>query len=179
MKGKRTIESMRKALEIERMTRCKILENSRIIIERFVKAHGETLVPDKTELELKNPDVVEAELRRRFDAAKAEAERKRLAEEAANAKREMERLKAEQAEANRPPAPPAPEQTPAESKPDAGFVFPSLAQAERDEWDTYRASVVETFKPLKAMRAGLKYAKNQARAAGLAAAMNKAWEDWS
>jgi hypothetical protein len=179
MKGKRTIESLRKALEIERMTRCKILADSRAIIERFIKAHGMTLVPDEDVLELNNPDVVEAELRRRFEAAKAEAERKRLAEEAANAKREMERLKAEQAEANRPPAPPAPAQAPAEPKPDAGFVAPSLAQAEREEWDAYRASVIEAFKPLKAMRAGLKYGKNQARAAGLAAAMNKAWEDWS
>ena len=179
MKGKRTIDSMRKALEIERMTRCKVLENSRLVIERFIKAHGETLVPDKTELELKNPDVVETELRRRFDAAKAEAERKRLAEEAEKAKREMERMKAEQAEANRPPAPPVPEEAPVAPVPDRGFVSPSLAQAERAEWDAYREFVVETFKPLKAMRAGLKYAKNQARAAGLAAAMNKAWEDWS
>ena len=178
MKGKRTIESIRKALEIERMTKCKLLEDSRTIIERFVKAHGETLVPDKAELELKMPDVVEAELRRRFEAAKAEAERKRLAEEAEKAKQEMARMKAEQAEVNRPPAPPATQENPASTSAPVRSGGPSLTQAENAEWAEYRAQVVAAFKPLKEARAALKYAKNQARAAGLANAMNTAWEEW-
>lgn len=178
MKGKRTIESIRKALEVERMTKCKLLDDSRAILDRFVKAHGETLVPDKTELELKTPDAVEAELRRRFEAAKAEAERKRLAEEAEKAKREMERMKAEQAEANRPPAPTVAEVIP-EPELDRGCVAPSLVKAENDEWQAYRAQVVAAFKPLKEARAALRYAKNQSRAAGLAAAMNRSWEEWA
>lgn len=179
MKGKRTIESIRKALEIERMTKVKLLEDSRAIIESFVKAHGETHVPDRAELELKTPEAVEAELRRRFEAAKAEAERKRLAEEAEQAKQEMARMKAEQAEANRPPAPPAAQETPAPTPAPVRTGGASLAQAERAEWEEYRALILAAFAPIKEARGALKHAKNQARAAGLAAAMNKAWEEWA
>jgi len=180
MKGKRTIDSMRKALEIERLTKCKLLEESRAIIERFVKAHGETLVPDKAELELKTPDSVEAELRRRFEAAKAEAERKRLAEEAARAKAEADRLRAEKAESNRPPAPPvAADEPPAAPSgfspvPDSSKA-PAITEAE--EWAKFEAVLLGAFGALKPARQALVHQKNISRAQVFANAVNQAWQN--
>lgn len=88
IKGKRTIVSMRSALVMQVAIHNRMLDANEKAIEAFIAEHGETMVPDRDDLQVKSQDAVEAELRRRVEAAKAAAERKRLQEEA-------ERLKAE------------------------------------------------------------------------------------
>jgi multidrug efflux pump subunit AcrA (membrane-fusion protein) len=99
IKGKSKIASMQSALDVYITTSIAILEKSRAAIASFEAAHGHDLTPDKRELELKNPDVVSAELRRRLEARLAREEAERLRKEAEAARAEAEAIRRQSAEA--------------------------------------------------------------------------------
>jgi hypothetical protein len=174
-KGKRTLESMRKALDVIVTIHNATIAKSRKSIDSFVSAHGETMVLDREELETRSPEVVEIELRRRFETKKAEESRKKLEEEAARAKAEAERVKAEHAEANRPPASPA--EVAKDHKHE--IAAPESGQApaitEHEEWDNFERSVLAALGSLKPLREKLIHQKNIARAQVFANALNQAW----
>lgn len=186
IKGKRTLESMRKALEVVVTIHNGGIKNSRAQIESFVKAHGADLVMDAEDLEVKSPDNVEGELRRRFEAKKAEDERMRLKAEADAAKAEAEKAKADLVESKKPAATPA-DDVPARAEPveDAAPWGDSNAPADisietgtsATEWAAFKAQVMAAFGPLKVAKAGLRQAENIERASKFAQAVNAAWNE--
>jgi hypothetical protein len=94
IKGKRTLDSMRRELRVYAATQQGIITANRKSIQTFENAHGQDLTMDRTELELKSSEYVTGELRRRFEAKKAADERKRLEEEAAKARAAEAKAKA-------------------------------------------------------------------------------------
>lgn len=197
IKGKRTLESMKTALRVTATTAQATIAKSREMIVRFGKTHGVEMVSDQRELELKSPDSVEAELRRRFDAKKAAEEKKVLEDQAAASKAEADKAKRDLAEASKPPAPPVnqppsnveqgpwnggrsermPAMAPAQNSPTASEPSPGASAA--DEWKDFKATCLAAFAPLKAAREGLKHTANIAKAQGFANSINQAWKEWT
>lgn len=199
IKGKRTLESMEKALHVIVTTHNGCIAKNRAAIESFIKAHGEDLVPDREDLEVKSPDSVDGELRRRFEAKKAAEERKRLEAEAAKARAAEAKAKAE-AEAARKesevgktslvnaapaplPEPPKIGSIPTGSNaapPGESNVVPlnapSAAPTADAEWAAFKSAVFITFGPLKAAKDALKHPDNIARAAIFGQGINAAWQ---
>jgi hypothetical protein len=131
---------------------------------------------------VKTLDQVEAELRRRLEAVRAEEERKRLAAEAEKAKAEVAQMKRDAAEATKPPLPPvatpaplsAPQATPRPAPP----VSPKPLEIEVEaEWSDFKAKVMAAFAPVKEARAALRCPENQAKAAAFAEAVGQAWKE--
>ncbi|MBK1884661.1 hypothetical protein JIN85_19780 [Luteolibacter pohnpeiensis] len=188
VKGKRNLESMKKALRIATETYRANLTKSREILNRFEKAHGTDLIMDRRELEVKAPGEVEAELRRRWDLKKAEDEKRKAREEAEAAKAETARLKLEAAEANKPPAPPVnPAAKAYRDKIGAGpweepekeqKTATAVALTEHEEWEQVRKALLASFAPIKAMKEKLQFSRNQAKLQGFANAVNTAWREW-
>lgn len=185
--GKRTLDSMRTACRVYQATTQATIKKARAVIDSFEKAHGPDLIMDRRELELGKPESVEAELRRRWEAKKAAEEAARLRAEADKAKAEAAEASRKLAEANMPPAPPpikgtvetmAGEPGPAIQ---VGGDLPPVAASESigEEWKRFRSTFLQAFGPLRSARDELKHSANIAKAAGLAAAVNKAWSDWN
>lgn len=188
IKGKRTLESMRAACRIYQTTQQAMIHKSREIVERFSKTHGAEMTPDSRELELKSPEVVEAELRRRFEAKKANEERRRLESETALAKTEAADARAALAEANKPPLP--------RSASTAGLAHqgpgtpPPIFEVQKMpppggehltnevEWRQFRAEVMNAFGPLKAAKQKLLHSQNIAKSQGFANVVNQGFKDW-
>jgi hypothetical protein len=186
IKGKRTVESMSKALQVVITVHNGTIAKNRAAIESFSNAHGAELVPDAEDLEIKSPDSVEGELRRRFDAKKAAAEAAKLKAEADKAKAEAAKANAALAEANKPPVPPANPPPPPPDNVEQGPWQPSgvesIAPQEEtadQEWAAFKAQCLAAFKPLKEAREGLKHSANIAKAQGFANAINQAWKEWA
>ena len=183
IKGKRTLKSIEAALDAAVSGSNSIICRNREIICEFIDVYGETLVLDKDELETKPTIYVEAELRRRQDAAKAAAERARLAEEARKAREEAQQVKAELKEQGKPPVPPSPaviNMTAFEPEPEpvqAPPLAPSPAPVgEEEEWRQFQASVFEAFAKIKDARGKLTHSANKRRVAYFAIAVNEAWK---
>lgn len=185
IKGKRTLDSMQKALEVIVTIHNGTIRKNRDAIGAFALEHGEDLLPDADELETKSPDSVEAELRRRIEAKRAAIERKRLEDEAAKAKAEAQAAIRE-AEAAKAPAkvdPLNPHNLP--KPPKIGsipvganvvpFNAPSDEPTEAAEWAAFKSAVLTSFGPLKAAKAMLKHPRNVERASAFAQAVNVAW----
>jgi hypothetical protein len=169
---------MAKACRIYQATTQATIHKSRAIIEQFEKAHGSDMILDRRELELKNPESVEAELRRRFEAKRAADERKRLEAEAAKAKQEAQAAIA-QAEAAKAPGNVVPmkgmlPKNDLPQPPKIGGIptGPSLAA----EWESWKTACKTTFGALKVARESLRHAENIERAAILADGINAAWK---
>lgn len=189
IKGKRTLDSMQKALEVIVTVHNGCIAKNRASIASFIKAHGEDLVHDKEDLETKSPDSVDGELRRRFEAKKASEERKRLEAEAAKAKAEAQAAIRE-AEAAKAPAPaPVDPRNPHNLPPPpkigsipVGNVVPfnppsaNAETTEVAEWASFKTAVFTSFGPLKAAKEMLNHPENIARAAEFAKAVNAAWQ---
>ena len=192
IKGKRTVESMRTALRVYSVTSQAIICKSRDVIRVFKDAHGGDLVSDSRELELQKPDAVEAELRRRFEARKAEIERKRLEAEAATARAEADKAKEALAEASKPPSPPvtmsggvseriapavsvAPLPSTAPWKEDA-VLTDKPDRDGREEWSRFAQLLIAAFSPVKAARAELQHPANIAKAQEFAMTLGSAWK---
>lgn len=171
IKGKRTLDSMRTALNVYATTTQAIIRKSRELLESFEKAHGATMIQDKSALELRKPEELEIELRRRFEAKKAEEERQKLAEEAAKAKAEADAARKEMEEAKRAPDP-KPERLP---KPEPQLTSPP---SEAEEWAAASREIIAAFAPIKALKEKLLHSKNQAKLQGFGAAVNRCWEEW-
>lgn len=169
MKNKRTLDSIRSALDVMVTTINGSIRASRQRIQSFIEAHGSSLVQDAEELEHKPLDHVEVELRRRFDNFKAEHEAKQLREQAAKAKAEAEAAIAKAEAAAKPvtdlPEPPKVGTTPTACK----------RPGANEEWDQFEAEVFEAFAKVKAARAKLTHKRNQERATRFASETSKAW----
>jgi len=177
IKGKRTLDSMRKALEVTVTTHNAMIGQARVAIDTFAWEHGKELVLDAEDLEVKGPDAVNAELRRRLDALKAEEERKRLAAEAEKAKAEVAQIKRDAAEASKPPLPPAPAPVEPRTQQPANSVSPKPLEIEVGaEWEAFKAKVIAAFAPVKEARAALQCPENQAKAQAFAEAVGQAWK---
>lgn len=187
IKGKRTLDSMRKALEVTVTIHNGTIGKNRKAIESFETTHGPGMVPDAEELETKSPDSVEGELRRRFEAKKA-------AEEAARLKAEAEQAKADaaaavkQAEAavkhsNVVPITPAPLPTP----PKIGSIPVGTSSpapltlsneiTEDQEWAQVKQTVVAAFALIKEHRERLTHEINRERLVEFGAGVNAAWKE--
>ncbi|MGC4017522.1 MAG: hypothetical protein QM755_23855 [Luteolibacter sp.] len=175
IKGKRTLESMRKALDIEQQTKQGLIDRCRAILDTFHNGHGPDMIMDRRELEMKRPDEVEAELRRRFEAKKAADENARLKEQAEAAKRELAAAKAG-AEAP-PPATIARVSTTTMQAVAATTATPATGTPADAEWAEFKANCMEVFSALKPVRAALRNPENQARAQRFADALNAAWKE--
>ena len=169
LKGKRTLESMRSACRAYQATKQAVIHKSRSLISEFAMWQGSAMVPDARELELKSPELVAAELRRRLEAQTAEKERKRLEAEAA-------KLRAEQA-AQAPPVNAAP----IEAAPPVAAVESPPAErgiTAAEDWGEFRAACMAAFVPLKTARKRLLHSSNLSKAQGFAAVVNQGFTDW-
>ena len=192
IKGKRTLDSMQKALDVIVTVHNGCIAKNRASIASFIKAHGEDLVHDREDLEVKSPDSVEAELRRRFEANKATEERKRLEAEAAQAKAEAQAAIRE-AEAARQPAKPAPLPTPPKigsiptgskaAAPGESNVVPFNSETqqpatigEAEEWKQMTATVISAFALIKEHRERLTHQSNKERIASFGSGVNDLWK---
>lgn len=174
MKGKRTVETMRQAATVYVTIRRATIHKSRAAIESFEAAHGAELTMDKRELELKTPEAVEAELRRRFEAAKAAKEAEQLRAEVAAAKAEADKANAMREEAAKPAAPPAAPKVESQAPASDGEAITADA-----EWFAFKAAAILAFAELKAARGKLTHSKNTAKAQGLANGFNAVWKEWA
>lgn len=182
IKGKRTLDSMRKALEVTVTTHNAMIGKCRVAIDTFTWEHGKELALDAEDLEVKSLDQVEAELRRRLEAIRAEEERKRLAAEAEKARAEAAQARREAAEASKPPLPPVASPAPRPAAPVEPQPAPPAAEKPLEiraaaEWDDFKAKVVAAFAPVKAARAALRCPENQAKAQAFAEAVGQAWKE--
>ena len=174
MKGKRTVETMRQAAMVYVTIRKATIHKARLAIESFEAAHGAELTMDKRELELKTPDSVDAELRRRFEAAKAAKEAARLRAEVAAAKAEADKANALREESTKPAAPPAAPKVEIQAP-----VIEGEAITADEEWFAFKAAAILAFAELKAARGKLTHSKNTAKAQGLANGFNAVWKEWA
>jgi len=180
IKGKRTIDSIKKAVEVVVTCHNGAITKNRKAIDSFVNAHGEELVLDREELEVKSPDSVEAELRRRFEAKKAAEEKRRLEKEAADARAAEAKAKEAAAPAAQEAAQPAnvvpiKDTAPADlPKPPKISSIPT-GPSPRAEWMQWEADCKAAFAPLKEARQKLRHPENIERAAVFAEAIATAW----
>lgn len=180
IKGKRTLKSIKDALDAAvSLTNNTITENRQTIRE-FIDAGFGNLVMDEDELETKSTIYVEAELRRRQDVARVAKERARLAEEARKAQEEAAQAKAELKEQGKPPVPPPSaiiNMTAFEPEPVQALApVPSPAPVGEEEWRKFQATVFEVFAQLKEARGKLTHPANKRRVAYFAQAVNNAWK---
>jgi uncharacterized protein YunC (DUF1805 family) len=180
LKGKRTLESMRTACRIYQVTQQALIHKSRTIIAEFARANGNDLVSDARDLELKSPESVEGELRRRIESQKAQVERKLLEAEAAASRAEAAKAQAALAESAKQPAPPVapPTLTVAQAPPVAQLLHSDGGITAEEEWRIFRAACMTAFAPLKAAKKTLRHSRNAAKAQGFAAVVNQGFTDW-
>lgn len=146
----------------------KDITESREIIRRFIDAHGPEMIMDKRDLELRKPDQVESELRRRWDVKKA-------ADEVAKAKLELEAERAK----NSPPSTPQAEQVPWEALHPHPVHVPTTIRSIDHEWLEFKATAKRAFGLLKEAKAELQHSKNIAKAQGFANVVNSGWKEWA
>jgi multidrug resistance efflux pump len=167
MKGKRTLESMRTACRIYQKATADEILTCRSILHLFEEAHGPELIMDRRELELRSRESLEAELRRRWEAKKAN-------DALAAAKAEAAAAQAQVKTAQAPPATtaPAPQETPTEATP---APAPAIidGKSETVELNGFKADLMDAFRPLKAARASLRHPANIAKANEFAETLNR------
>lgn len=197
LKGKRNLESMKTALRVTATTAQALIKQSRALIGSFAATHGQEMVSDARELELQKPDAVEAELRRRFEAKRANEEAARLKSEIDKANAEAAEAKHALAESTKPPAPPvkapvamnppAPAEDDAPWEPgNAPSREHSLADApvvtiqlnSTEEWASFKQTFLAAMATVKEARAGLVHSANIAKAQGLASGINATYKEW-
>ncbi len=157
VKGKRTLDSMQKALAATVMVHNALIQKSRSLIAEFVLGYGAELVMDSEDLELQSPESVEAELRRRFEAAAALEERKKLLVE-------MDKLKVE--------AKPLSEQERRGPKIESLPTGPSA----KAEWIAFKGGVIAAFTGIKELRGRLQHDENIELAAWFAGEIGIIWK---
>lgn len=173
IKGKKTVLSMKAALAefVERIQTQ--ISAAQAILDEFASIHGEDLIPDRIDLELRPlellPDLLESRVtqkRLRAEKAAAEAEAARLRQEAA----EAEAAKLAPAIEVPVPAPSAPPSVP---KPTPLPIDPAKLAA--DEWARFRGVVVDAATAIKGAKASLQFPLNRDRAEAFTKAINAAW----
>ena len=172
IKGKKTLESMRKSVQTQVAIHNAMITKNRAVIESFVKAHGPDLVMDSEDLEIKSTDSVEAELRRRFDMKQASAKIAEAKAEAAEAKAKEEDARLEKAKAESP-SPKAVDELPDPSTEKAKPTEP-LGEGEHQAMER---SILSAFAPLKTVRESLKHEKNIEKFDAFRAKVLTAWKE--
>lgn len=187
-KGKKNFQTMREATSVARTICNDKIGRAKRMLDEFVAEHGETLLPDRRNLEVTDPTALVGELRRRVEAAAAQAEAKRLREEAEKAKREAAeaRAKAEEEAAKREveriaTTTPEPREEPAMAEPGPATES-TTAEVEAGidrlvEWNEFATVVKDVFAQLKPARALLMDPQNISRAAAFALLVNQAWKE--
>ena len=176
IKGKRTIDSMTKALNIIVGSLNVQINASKAVIAEWEEANGER-VPDSDQLETETAETVRLKLQARTNERRAaeerkrmqeeqERERKRLADEAAAER--VARIKAEVQAAvsvaeqvtEHLPVGAAPAPAPvAEPAPQESFTL-AAEESEAEELARFRALIRSAFGPIKSAREALKYPQN-------------------
>lgn len=170
VKGKRTIDGMVGSASKACAIVIRRVNEARKLIDAFEDANGKELTLDRAELELKGPDPVAAELRRRLDLARAEAEKRRLREEKEKAERELnQKAEAAKEEVRQTAKPELPKPRKIDGIPTTGSVA--------GEWAGFETAVMVAFQPLKEARAKLKHPENKEKAFQFAKAVNAAWKE--
>jgi len=185
VKGKRSFDGRSKALEMTVAIHNGAIAKSRGMIETFERAHGSEMTMDREDLEVKSPDSVEGELRRRFEAKKAQDEKRRLEAEAAAARAAEAKAKAE-AEAAKSQDQPAPaanavpikgmlpkDDLPQPPKIGSLPTGPSVAA----EWETWLAACRYAFSALKGAKEAMRHECNKERASVLSERVNQGWKE--
>lgn len=167
IKGKKTTDSMKKAVEVMVVTHNARINKSRNVIAEFIKEHGESLVMDAEDMEIRAIEYVEGELRRRLEQHKMIQEKKEL-ESKAKASQE-EAAKAKQAEKNDFDLP----------DPSKGNKATPAAPDADSELQWITDQVVFAFSPLREIREKIQDRQNLERFDGLRDAINKAWKEFT
>lgn len=177
IKGKRTLESMRSSVDAVVKKYNLEIGKTRAVLDEFERLHGNSLIMDRRDLEVKLSENVEAELSRRIDLKRAQDENARLANEAKNAKAELA------ASQPQPVAEVAPAK--AEAPVQAQFIPPArravapagieLAIDQNIEWEEFKAVCFAAAASMKAAREKLKHPTNQSKALVFSNALNAAW----
>jgi hypothetical protein len=164
IKGKRTLDTMRNALEITAAVITSRVLKCRDMLDEFEESNGLQVILDRAELELKTPETLEAELRRRIEAKRAAEQQQQLKDELAKAHAATEAARAEVEQVNNP-EPPKP--------PKIGSI--PTGSNEAAEWAGFLALVREAFFPLKEARERLRHQANRDKAEAFAKAISAAW----
>ena len=182
IKGKRTMDSMRKACRIYATTQQVLITACRKLLDSFEKAHGADLISDRRTLELEKPEGLEAELRRRFEAKRAADEKKILEVEAAKAKAELAAAQAAKMNPHNLPDPPKIGSIPVGNPTPANVVPMNPAPleltneiSEDDEWRQVTHTVKAAFALIKEHRERLTHQRNIERLLAFGADVNAAW----
>lgn len=169
LKGKRTLESMQKAVRLYATTQQALIAECRKLLDSFEKAHGADLISDRRNLEVERPEYVEAELRRRFEAKKANDEKAKLQAE----------LAAAQAAKMNPHNLPAP---PKIGSIQVGNPNPAPAPlelsneiTEDEEWQQVTQTIKAAFTMIKEHRERLTHERNIDRMMHFGGLVNAAW----
>ena len=184
-KGKKTIDSIRKAIaDLVASTNAR-LDIANDTICAFEEEHGNTMTPDWPTLLLKPQDLLELELASRLERKKAEEEKRRILEEKSKAEEEARQARKEQAAAEirqeklaepKPAAKPAVEEKPA--PPVETKREPATKEAtEEEELETFCSLILAQFAPIKEARLAIKHEANQEKAAGFADAVGAAFKE--
>lgn len=177
-KGKRTIESMEKAANTMAAIHNGVVTRNRAAIESFIKAHGSEMLMDSEELEIKSPDSVDAELRRRFEAKKATQALAAAHKEAEEAKAQVAAKKAAEASQTPPDAKPDPlASLPDPSKESVDTTNPPAGVSEIAEWEMIVAAITEAFAPLATVRDGIKHERNRTKFMAFRSSVAQAWKE--
>lgn len=183
IKGKRTLDSMRKACRIYATTQQGFITQCRKLLDSFEKAHGADLIADSRTLELEKPEGLEAELRRRFEAKRAADEKKAIEAESAKAKAELAAAQSSKMNPHNLPAPPkigsipVGNPTPANvvpMGPDQPIELSNDITAD-DEWRQVAATVKAAFSLIREHRERLTHERNIDRLMYFGGLVNGAW----
>lgn len=157
IKGKRTMQTMRRACDTLIADRIAAITQCREIIRAWVEREDglAILVPDEADLELKKTEYVEAELERRL-------ERRKLQEEAEKAKRALAEQKAKEKTEKK--------QLEEQAKPATATQENRLSAIA--EMDAFKVLFVEAMSPIKTAREILVDRENKAKALAFSRAIN-------
>ncbi len=172
-KRKRTFATMEVgANKVAAKINAEILK-TREVLEQFEGEHGTLLIPDRSELELKDAEAVASELRHRLEKKRDEDEKARLKAEAEAARKEAEAAKAPEPE-------PLPEPRRVDTIPVGGGKPAPAPEGETaaQEMERFLSTVTSAFAPVKEARAQLKHPENIEAAGGFARELGEAWANF-
>jgi hypothetical protein len=188
IKGKRTLESMEKALDVIVGSLNESITAAKAVIAEWEKANDET-VPDADTLMLEPAESVRLKLQARTQARIEAKEKKRLADEAENERQARLKAEAEVKAAQEAAAPPAPAPSPVPSPsvnatppaPPATTTPPAASapeeETEAEELARICALVRAQLVSLKPIMDGAKHANNILRIRAFRAAVNPAFAE--
>ena len=186
MKGKRTLESLKKHATAEAVKIEAEVQRAREIVKQYREEHGEDVCYDEHKLLVMEAGLIEAELSRRVERKaaalkeaelKAEAEKAKAEKESAERQAEWERREAEvksEELGNDPPPIPASPPPKIDSIP-VGRSAKEASETPEEEMARFLATVEDAFAPVKAARSGLKHTENIRHVGMFAKHLGEAW----